>query len=212
MSVFFSSEPAPDNPQRAELWELLEHEHFEDAMDLAEPICENPQAPIAFFRGLSLAYGESGYYADAERVARTATSFGEANWHARHALGVSLMHQGRFFAAVDSLGFHRTPAEIYVIRAQVEIMGDFQDGLRITLQDALQQDVPAAIELYLAYLYGIVAKTMPGWEDADTAFDTVYRLADYLDVWERDVARHAETAYGRHLARHVSDMRQIANG
>jgi tetratricopeptide (TPR) repeat protein len=205
MSVFFSSEADPDDADLAELWHLLANEYFEEAMTLGEAVCQNPNAPIEFFCGLSLAYGEIGYYPDAEQVARRAISFGEAHWRARHALAVALMHQGRFLGALDVLGFYRSPEELYLARAQVEKMGGYNDGLRVTLEDGLQQDVPPAIRLYLAYLYGAQSSSpqqAAGWAD-------VIRFGDYLDVWERDAARHRDMAYGEHLTKHVFAIRQI---
>ena len=89
MSVFFSSEPEPDDPPLSELWDLLEDEYFDDAANLAETLCEDPNAPVEYFCGFSLALGELGYYADAEELARTAIGFGEGNWRARHALAVA---------------------------------------------------------------------------------------------------------------------------
>jgi len=207
MSVFFSSEPTPTDPQLAELWQRLETESFADAMQLAEEVCQDKNAPIEFFCGLSLAYGESGYYAEAEQVARTATGFGEGHWRARHALAVSLMHQGRFLGALDSLGFYREPAEIYVVRAQVETMGAYADSLRITLEDALKVDSPPAIRLYLAYLYSAMGDTIPGAREK--GFQEVSRYGSYLEVWERDAARHKTTPYGQELGRHISAIRRI---
>ncbi|NLX11721.1 MAG: hypothetical protein GXY36_18910 [Chloroflexi bacterium] len=210
MSVFFSSEPAPRDARLNELWGLLAAEQFDDAMTLAEDVCQDRNAPIEFFCGLSLAYGESGYYAEAEQVARTAVSFGEAHWRARHALAVAQMHQGRFLAALDTLGFYRTPPEIYVVRAQVEHMGGYTDSLAITLEDALQQDVPPAMHLYLAYLYGAAARTIPGWPAPAGAFREVARYRAHLDVWERDAARHRDTPYGQQLSQHIAHIRQIS--
>ena len=205
MSVFFSSEADPDDADLAELWHLLANEYFEEAMTLGEAVCQNPNAPIEFFCGLSLAYGEMGYYPDAEQIARRAISFGESHWRARQALAVALMHQGRFLGALDALGFYRHPEELYLARAQIEKMGGYDDGLRVTLEDALLQDVPPAIRLYLAYLYGAQGgdpQQAAGWTD-------VIRFGDYLDVWERDAARHRDAAYGEHLAKHVFAIRQI---
>jgi hypothetical protein len=209
MSVFFSSTLPPDDPQLAELWHLLENERFEDAMNLGEEVCQDSNAPIEFFCGLSLTYGEGGHYTKAEQVARVAVGFGETNWRARHALAVSLMHQGRFLGALDSLGFYRTPVEIYVVRAQVEKMGDYLDSLQVTLEDALEKDVPPAIHLYLAYLYGALEDDVPAWTGQATAFAEVVRFGDYLDVWERDVARHKHTPYGKHLNQHVAAIRRL---
>jgi hypothetical protein len=209
MSVFFSSESTPDDPQLANLWHLLENEHFHDAVDLAEDICRDSHTPVEFFCGLSLAYGEIGYYDEAEQVARTAVSFGESHWRARHALAVALMHQGRFLGAVDSLGFYRDPVEIYVVRAQVEKMGSFIDGLKETLQDALQKDCPPAIALYLAYLYGSLGDDIPGWPGRSAGFAEVARYGEYLDVWERDLARHKNTPYGKALGQHVAGIRHM---
>lgn len=209
MSVFFSVEPTPKDRQLAELWHLLENEYFQDAIALAEPICQAPDAPVEFLCGLSLAYGECGYYPDAEQVARTAVGFGEDNWRARHALAVSLLHQGRFLGALDSLGFHRDPDEIYVIRAQVENMGEFVDSARVTLEDALQKDVPPAIRLYLAYLYAALGESVPNWPGQKIALNDMTRYRDHLDVWERDLARHQKTPYGQYLARHIRDIQHV---
>lgn len=208
MSVFFSSEPVPNNPQMAELWHLLENEHFDDAITLTERVCQNPNAPVEFFCGLSLAYGEKGYYTDAEQVARTAVGFGESHWRARHALAVALMHQGRFLASLDTLGFYRTPLEIYVIRAQVETMGQYFDGLQITLEDALEQPAPPAVTLYLAYLYGVLAEQVPGW-DSRAGFNVVRDYGAYLDVWQRDAERHRQTPYGEHLSQHLTGIKRL---
>lgn len=204
MSVFFSSEPTPGDPQLAELWYLLANEDFRGAVGLAEGICQDTNAPIEFFCGLSLAYGETGYYEDAERVARLATGFGETNWRARHALAVALMHQGRFLGALDSLGFYRTPPEIYIVRAQVEKMGDYPDGLHVTLEDALDIDVPPAIKLYLGYLFGTLDAS-----HQRAGFAQAVSYGGYLDVWERDAMRHRGTPYGQALSRHLEDIRQI---
>jgi tetratricopeptide (TPR) repeat protein len=206
MSVFFSSEADPADADLAELWRLLANEYFEEAMTLSEAVCRNPNAPIEFFCGLSLAYGEMGYYPDAEQVARKAISFGESHWRARQALAVALMHQGRFLGALDALGFYRNPEELYLARAQIEKMGGYEDGLHVTLEDALLRDVPPAISLYLAYLYGAQGGD-PQQEAAGWAEVTLF--GDYLDVWERDAARHREMAYGEHLAKHVFAIRQI---
>ena len=206
MSVFFSSEVNPADADLAELWHLLAGEYFEEAMTLGEAVCQNPNAPIEFFCGLSLAYGEMGYYPDAEQVARKAVSFGESHWRARHALAVALMHQGRFLGALDCLGFYRNPEELYLTRAQIEKMGGYDDSLEVTLEDALQRDVPPAISLYLAYLYGAQSgdsqKRAAGWAE-------VIRFGDYLGVWERDAARHHDVAYGEYLADHIFGIRQI---
>lgn len=204
MSVFFSSDPIPDNADLAELWNLMTNEYFEEAMTLAEAICRSPNAPIEFFCGLSLAYGEMGYHSDAEQIARKAISFGESHWRARHALAAALMHQGRFLGALDALGFYRNPDEIYLARAQIEKMGGYADSLQVTLEDALNKDVPPAIYLYLAYLYGAQNDTTraAGWAE-------VMRFGDYLAIWERDAARHQGTAYGEHLANHVLAIRKI---
>ncbi|NDJ75872.1 MAG: hypothetical protein GYB65_06410 [Chloroflexi bacterium] len=212
MSVFFSTETPTDDPQLADLWDLLENEEFEAAMDLAEPVCEDPDAPIEFFCGLSLAYGESGYYEDAERTARTAISFGESNWHARHALAVALMHQGRFLGALDTLGFYRTPLEVYVVRAQIETMGMFYDSLQQTLQDALDKDAPPAIQLYLAYLYTDLTRQVRGWGDTGAGVDVMLQLGDHIAVWDRDLARHATTPYAEVLQHHISGIDQILSG
>jgi hypothetical protein len=208
MSVFFSSEPVPTDPQLAELWHLLETEHFDETITLAERVCQNRNAPIEYFCGLSLAYGEKGYYVDAEQVARTAVGFGESHWRARHALAVALMHQGRFLASLDTLGFYRTPLEIYVIRAQVETMGRYFDSLQITLEDALEQDTPPAVSLYLAYLYGALAENVPGW-DSRAGYDAVRHYGAHLDTWERDTARHRQTPYGEHLSQHITSIKKL---
>jgi tetratricopeptide (TPR) repeat protein len=209
MSVFFSSEPVPDDPELAQLWHLLENERFEEAMTLSEALCQNPNAPIEFFCGLSLAYGELGYYPDAERVARKAISFGESHWRARHALAVTLLHQGRFLGALDILGFYRNPSEIYLVRAQVEKMGGYLNSLQATLEDALQHTLPPAIHLYLAYLYGSLADDAPGQGGQEAGWAEVRRFGSYLDVWDRDAARHQGTAYGEHLTRHVTAIRRL---
>src|SRR5512145_184689 len=201
MTVFFSSEPTDDS-QLADLWTLLENEQFTQAMELGESVCQDMNAPIEFFAGLSLAYGEGGYYEEAERVARAAVGFGEANWHARHALAVSLMHQGRFLGALDALGFYREPVEIYIVRAQIEKMGSYFEGLNVTLEDALQKEAPPAIRLYLAYLYGIEIAEKAG-------FAEVKRLGKHLDAWERDADRHANTPYGEQINRHITAIRRI---
>ncbi len=206
MSVFFSSEAHPDDADLAELWHLLADENFEEAMTLGEAICRSPNAPLEFFCGLSLAYGEMGYYPDAEQIARKAISFGESHWRARHALAVALLHQGRFLGALDSLGFYRNPEELYLARAQIETMGGYEDSLRVTLEDALQRDVPPAIYLYLAYLYGAQAGNAQG---RTAGWAEVIRFGEYLNVWERDAARHQESAYGEHLTKHISAIQQI---
>jgi tetratricopeptide (TPR) repeat protein len=211
MTIFFSSEPPPADPQLAELWHLLENEYFPDAMRLAENACQRPNARIELFCGLSLAYGESGYYAEAEQVARTAISFREKHWQARRVLAAALMHQGRFLGALDTLGFHRSPPEIYVVRAQIEKMGGYLDGLQVTLEDALELDVPPAIHLYLAYLYGALAKEVPQWSGEGNGFAEVVRYGAYLDVWERDAARHKNTPYGQHLSQHVTAIHRLLN-
>jgi hypothetical protein len=209
MSVFFLSEPAPDDPQLGELWQLLGNESFADAISLGESVCQDPNASIEFFCGLSLAYGESGYYSEAEQVARTATSFHEGHWRARHALAVALMHQGRFLGALDRLGFHRSPPEIYVVRAQIEKMGGYLDSLQVTLEDALVLDVPPAIHLYLAYLTSTLADEVPGWAAQGDGMVEVRRFGSYVDVWERDAARHKSTPYGNHLNRHITGIRRL---
>jgi tetratricopeptide (TPR) repeat protein len=209
MSVFFSSGPTPDDRDLAELWHLLENEYFEEAMTLAEAVCQNPDAPIEFYCGLSLAYGELGYYPDAERIARKAINFGESHWRARHALAVALMHQGRFLGALDILGFYRSPDELYLARVQIEKMGSYIDSLQVTLEDALQKDVPPAIYLYLAYLYGALEDDVPDWDGQTEGWTEVIRYGKYLSVWEHDAARHARTPYGDHLAKHVSAIQRI---
>jgi hypothetical protein len=209
MSVFFSSEPTPDDPDLAELWHLLENEDFGEAMTLAEAVCQNPAAPIEFYGGLSLAYGELGYYPDAEWIARKAIRFGESHWRARHALAVALMHQGRFLGALDILGFYRQPDELYLARIQIEKMGCYIDSLQVTLEDALQKDVPPAIYLYLAYLHGALENDVPGWGGRTEGWAEVIRFGAYLNVWERDADRHRRTPYGDHLAKHVSGIQRI---
>jgi hypothetical protein len=205
MSVFFSSEPLPADRTLAELWTLLQREFFAEAATRAEPVCRDPNAPIEFFCGLSLAYGELGYYEDAENLARTAIGFGEGHWRARHALAVALMHQGRFVGALDSLGFHRTPEEIYVVRAQIEKMGGYAGSLAVTLQDALQKNVPPALQLYLAYLY-VTLVDEPGQAEG---IARMVRYGDHLDVWLRDLARHRATPYGTTLGHHLADIQQV---
>ena len=209
MSVFFSSEPVPADRTLAELWDLLQKEAFAEAVTLAEPVCRDPNAPIEFFCGLSLAYGESGRYEDAEDLARTAIGFGEGHWRARHALAVALMHQGRYVGALDSLGFYRTPEEIYVVRAQIEKMGGYTDGLSVTLQDALQKNVPPALQLYLGYLYGVIVDDVPDWPGQTEGLAQVVRLGNYLAVLQRDLARHRDTPYGEHLGNHLADIQQF---
>jgi hypothetical protein len=209
MSVFFSPAPGPDDPELAELWQLLENEYFEDALSLARSACENPQAAIEFFCGLSLAYGESTHYAEAESVARYAVGFGEGHWSARYALATALLHQGRFMASLDSLGFYRTPDQIYVIRAQVEKMGGYTDSLRMTLEDALEKIVPPAIHLYLAYLHGAFAESLPEWSDSSYEFEEVRRFGKHVDVWERDAARHAGSSYAIHLNQHIQAIHTL---
>ena len=209
MSVFFSSESSPDDADLAELWHLLTNEYFEEAMTLGEAVCRSPNAPIEFYCGLSLAYGEMGYYPDAEQIARKAISFGESHWRARHALAVALMHQGRFLGALDSLGFYRNPAELYLARAQIEKMGGYVESLLVTLEDALKKEVSPPIYLYLAYLYGALSDDIPDWSGRDAGWTEVLRFKDHLNVWERDAARHQTTAYGEHLTNHVSAIRQI---
>lgn len=211
MSVIFFSQPTPDDPQLAELWQLLEDEYFNEATDLAEAVCEDAQAPIEFFCGYSLALGELGYYADAEAIARRAVGFGEHHWQARHALAVALMHQGRFLGSLDTLGFHREPVEIYVIRAQVEQMGNYPDSLQITLEDALDKDVPPAIQLYLAYSHHALADDVEGWGDWEASLDHLRATGEYLDVWRRDAARHPDTAYGEQLSKHIAAIQRLLN-
>jgi hypothetical protein len=201
MTVFFSSETT-DNAQLAELWSFLESEQYVPAMDLGEYVCQDMNAPVEFFAGLSLAYGEAGYYEEAERVAKAAVGFGESNWHARHALGAALMHQGRFLGALDALGFYREPVEIYIIRAQIEKMGNYYDSLHVTMEDALEKEAPPAIRLYLAYLYGTEIDEKAGYAE-------VARLGKHLDAWNRDAARHANTPYGEALNRHITAIRRI---
>ncbi len=197
MSVFFTSEPLPTDRTLAELWRLLESEQFVEAVSLAESVCRNPDAPIEYVCGLSLAYGELGYYEEAEGVARSAVSWGESHWRARHALAAALMHQGRYLGALDSLGFYRTPEEIYVVRAQVEKMGGYTDSLSVTLEDALQKNVPPALQLYLGYLYGAAGLAQ------------MIRWGDHLDVWWRDADRHRATPYGEQLAHQVAEIRRL---
>jgi hypothetical protein len=209
MSVFFTSEPLPADRTLADLWGLLENEHFEDAVKLAESVCRNPDAPIEFFCGLSLAYGELGYYEDAEDVARSAVGWGEGHWRARHALAAALMHQGRYLGALDSLGFYRTPEEIYVVRAQVEKMGGYTDGLRVTLEDALQKKVPPALQLYLSYLYGVMVDEVSDWPGEAAGLAQMVRLGSHLHVLRRDVDRHHASPYGEQLRRQVADIQQL---
>jgi hypothetical protein len=212
MSVFFSSEPEPDDPQLAELWRLLENEYFADAARLAESACQDADAPVAYFCGLSLAYGELALYEEAEKVARAAVAFGEVHWRARHALAVALLHEGRFLGALDTLGFYREPEEIYLVRAQVERMGDFVDGLSVTLEDALERDVPPAIHLYLAYLYGSLANQIAEWDTQASGFSEVMRYGAYVSVWERDFERHRGTPYGDHLNLHLTAILRLLSG
>jgi hypothetical protein len=212
MSVFFSSEPVPDDPQLAELWSLLENEYFADAAKLAESVCRDVNAPVEYVCGLSLAYGELALYQDAENVARAAVSFGEAHWRARQALAVALMHEGRFLGALDTLGFYREPEAIYLVRAQVEKMGGFVDGLGVTLEDALRRDVPPAIHLYLAYLYGSLANQIPGWDTEAAGFSEVVEYGAYVGAWERDLDRHRGTPYADHLNQHLTAIRRLLSG
>lgn len=204
MSVFFSSEPVPADERLADLWYYLENEQFAEAINLAESVCQDENAPVEFYCGLSLAYGETGYPAEAEQVARTAVSFGEGNWRARHALAVALMHQGRWLGALDSVGFYRTPPELYLVRAQIEKMGEFFDGLRVTLEDALEQEVPPAVQLYLAYLYSALES-----KPSRTAVSIIKAHAAYLDVWQRDAARHQQTSYGEQLEQHIAAIQRL---
>jgi hypothetical protein len=212
MSVFFSSEPVPDDPQLAELWSLLESEYFADAAKLAESVCQGAGAPVEYFCGLSLAYGELGFYEDAERVARAVIGSGETHWRARHALAVALMHKGRFLGALDTLGFYREPEEIYLVRAQVEKMGDFVDSLSVTLEDALERDVPPAIHLYLAYLYGSLANQIPDWDPEAEGFSEVMQYGAYVSAWGRDLDRHRGTPYSDHLNQHLAVIRRLLSG
>lgn len=209
MSVFFPPTPTPDDLYLAELWHLLENEYFEDAVSLAESACENPDAAIDFFYGLSLAYGELGDYAEAEGIARMAVGFGENHWSTRHALTTALLHQGRFLAALDSLGFYRSPVQLYVTRAQVEKMGGYTSSLQITLDDALEKLVPPAIHLYLAYLHGALAQDAPEWPDPRYSFEEVQRFGNHIDIWERDAARHSTSPYGMHLTRHIQAIHHL---
>jgi hypothetical protein len=206
MSVFFSTEPPPADPALAELWALLEAEAFDDAAARAEDAAQDPHTPVEWFCGLSLAYGELGYDDDAETVARTALSFRERPWRARHALAVALMHQGRFLGALDTLGYHRAPPEILVVRAQVEIMGDYVEGLAATLQGARDLDVPPGIALYLAFLEAALAQAEGDharWQDSVAR---ARRYGDALGVWERDAARHRGTPYGDQIAAQVTTL------
>lgn len=206
MSVFFSTESPPADPNLAELWALLEDEAFADAATLAEDACQDPRAPVEWFCGLALAYSELGYYDDAEMVARTALGFRERPWRARHALAVALMHQGRFLGALDTLGYHRAPAEILVVRAQLELMGEYAEGLAVTLEGARDLDVPPGIALYLAFATAALAQASgdrAGWRDG-VAWARLY--ADHLDVWERDAARHRGMPYGEQIAAHLTTL------
>lgn len=209
MSVVFFSDPVPDDSQLAELWQLLEDEYFDDAVNLAEAACADRNAPIEFFCAYSLALGELGYYVDAETIARTAIGFGEGNWRARHALAAALLHQGRFLGSLDTLGFYREPLEIYTIRAQVERMGDYVDSLQITLEDALDKNAAPAIQLYLAYLHHAVASEINGWGDRAASLEQIRAQGNYLAVWQRDAARHATSAYGEQLAVHVAAIQRL---
>jgi hypothetical protein len=153
--------------------------------------------------------GELGYYIDAEGLARTAIGYGESSWRARYALAVALMHQGRFLGALDTLGFYRVPDEIYVVRAQIERMGDFVASLRTTLDDVLQKTMPPAIQLYLAYLHNVLAKELSDWGDPNESAAQIMRFSRYLDIWERDAARHHQSVYGEHLTRHIEAIRRL---
>jgi len=206
MSVFFSTEPPPADPRLAELWALLEAEAFSDAAALAEDASLDPRAPVEWFCGLSLAYGELGDYAGAETVARTALSFRERPWRVRHALAVALMHQGRVLGALDALGYHRAPPEILVVRAQVELMGGYTEGLAVTLEGARDLNVPPAIALILAFLAAALAEATgdrAGWQDAVAR---ARQHGDAIRVWERDAGRHRATPYGELLAAQISTL------
>lgn len=207
MSVFFSSVSPTADPRLADLWFLLENELFEDALHFAKAACTESHAPVEFFCGLSFAYGELGLYEDAESVARTVIGLDETHWRARHALAVALLHQGRFLGALDTLGFHRSPPELYVTRTQIEHIGEYKDSLRVTLDDAFQQAVPPAARLYLAYLCG---SEIP--ERRDVALAEIRRLSDHLGVWERDTQRHTGTAYGNYLGQHITTIRRLLTG
>jgi len=206
MSVFFSTGPPPADPHLARLWDLLAGEAFADAAALAEDACQDPRAPVDWFCGLALAYGELGYYAEAETVARTALSFRDKPWRARHALAVALMHQGRFLGALDTLGYHRAPPEILVVRAQVEMMGDYAESLAVTLEGARDLDVPPEIALYLAFLTAALAQASGDRAGQRDGLAWARRYADHLDVWERDAARHRGGPYGDRLAEHVAAL------
>jgi hypothetical protein len=209
MSVFFSSEP-PDDPRIADVWTLLESELFEDAVYLASLVCqEDDDAPLEIYCGLSLAYGELGLYADADRVARAVVGGGETHWRARHALAVALMHQGRMLGALDTLGFHREPVEIFIVRAQIERRGGFVDSLKVTLEDALQKSAPPPIRLLLAYLYSTLSNEIAHWPSPTTAHAEIIRQADYLDVWQRDAERHTASPYGEQLFRQIEEIQRL---
>lgn len=86
ISVFFSTETIDEKAQLAELWSRLATENFDEEANLAEAVCQDPNTPIEFFCGLSLVYGELGFYAEAEQVTHQAVGFSESHWRPRHAL------------------------------------------------------------------------------------------------------------------------------
>ena len=209
MSVFFVSSMIGDDTVLAELWYLLENEQFEEAAHISSDACQRPESPVEFYCGLSLAYGELGLYDDAEQVARTAVGFGTGSWLTRYTLAVALMHQGRFLGALDVLGAYRDPEPLYVIRAQIETMGNYEDSLKVTLEDALERTVPPAIRLYLAYLYGTLTAKRTDWSDQPACVREIIIWGDYLATWERDVDRHYHDPYGIRLAKQVEEIAQL---
>ena len=209
MSVFFVSHPVSDDSLLTELWYLLENEHFEEAAHISSDVCQHPDTPIEFFCGLSLAYGELGFYDDSEQIARTAIGLGAGSWLTRYALAVALMHQGRFLGALDVLGAHRDPEPLYVVRAQIETMGNYVNSLKVTLEDALEKIAPPAIQLYLAYLYGTITAKRPDWSDQPSCIREIIKWGNYLTVWEHDANRHYRDPYGIRLAKQVGEIDQL---
>ena len=90
-------------------------------------------------------------------------------------------------------------------------MGGYTSSLCITLEDALEKDVPPAVHLYLAYLHCALAADRPEWADSIYGFEEVRRFADFADVWRRDAARHSGTPYGQHLNAHIQAIYQIVD-